>query len=40
VMCGIATFAGLCAVETLTPRVSVFFHAFKHLERLPKLATS
>jgi hypothetical protein len=40
VMRGIAMFAGLCAVEALTPRISVFFHAFKSLERLPKLATS
>jgi hypothetical protein len=36
----IATFAGLCAVEVLPARISVFFHAFKSLERLPKLATS
>jgi hypothetical protein len=36
----IATVAGLCAVEVLPARIAVFFHAFKSLERLPKLATS
>src|SRR5262245_1544276 len=36
----IATFAGLCALEVLPVRLSVFFHTFKSLERLPKLATS
>jgi hypothetical protein len=40
VMRGIATLAGLCTVETLTSRILVFFHVFKSLERLPKLATS
>src|SRR4029450_13830094 len=40
VMRRIATFAGLCAVEVLSVRIAVFFHAFKSLERLPKLATS
>jgi hypothetical protein len=40
VMRRIATCAGLCAVEVLAARISVFFHAFKSLERLPKLATS
>src|SRR2546421_6384412 len=40
VMRGIATFAGRCAVEALIPRLSVFFHSFNALERLPKLATS
>ena len=40
VMRRIATFAGLCAVEVLPARIAVFFHAFKSLERLPKLATS
>ena len=39
-MRGIATLAGLCTVETLTSRILVFFHVFKSLERLPKLATS
>jgi hypothetical protein len=39
VMRRIATFVGLCAVEVLPARISVFFHAFKSLERLPKLAT-
>ena len=33
-------FAGLYALEVLPARISVFFHAFKSLERLPKLATS
>ena len=40
VMRRLATFAGLCAGEVLPARISVFFHAFKRLERLPKLATS
>lgn len=40
VMRRIATFAGPGAVEVLPARISVFFHAFKSLERLPKLATS
>jgi hypothetical protein len=40
VMRRIATFAGLCALEVLPAHISVFFHAFKSLERLPKLATS
>ena len=40
VMQRIATFAGLCAGEVLPVRLSVFFHAFKSMERLPKLATS
>ena len=39
VMRRIATVAGLCAVEVLPACISVFFHAFKSLERLPKLAT-
>ena len=39
VMRRIATFAGLCTVDVLPARISVFFHAFKSLERLPKLAT-
>jgi len=40
VMRGIATLTGRCAVEALMPRLSVFFHSFNALERLPKLATS
>jgi cytochrome c peroxidase len=36
----IATFSGPCVSHALTSHVSVFFHNFKDLEQLPKLATS
>jgi hypothetical protein len=36
----IATFFGPCAAGALIVRVTVFFHDFKSLGRLPKLATS
>jgi hypothetical protein len=36
----IATCSGPCAAGALTARVAVFFHDFKSLARLPKLATS